>query len=367
MSQPPPDIEIPWWKTSFDHGEAEAVAECIRNRNLSQGPVVREFESALTAYLGVSDVVAVTSGSDALLLSLLASGIGPGDEVLVPKRSWIATAHAVHILGAVPVFVETLRNLPIIDVNDAERRLTHKTKAIIAVHVNGRAAPMDSLNALCAANRLKLIEDAAQALGSTDERHRLLGTMSQAGCFSLSVAKVISTGQGGFIATNDESFAGRLREMRTHGVESTHEPQAWSQPGFNFRMTDVLASIGLVQLRQLPERLRRLRRIYERYSEGLASSKSVRVIPLEEWEIGPYIEVMASNREGLQEFLMSRGIETRCFYPDQDGAKYWITTPEVNFSRAFQDDGLYLPSGPSLSDSEVDRVIRDIHLYEGRA
>ena len=367
MSIAPSNIEIPWWKTSFDHGEAEAAAECIRNRNLSQGPVVREFEVALQAYLGVSDVIAVTSGSDALVLSLLASGIRPGDEVLVPKRSWIATAHAVHILGAIPVFVETLRDRPIIDLDDAKRRITQGTRAIIAVHVNGRAAPMDSLNALCADNGLKLIEDAAQALGSTDEQHRLLGTMSQAGCFSLSVAKVISTGQGGFIATNDASFAGRLRDMRTHGVESTHEPQAWSMPGFNFRMTDVLASIGLVQLRQLPERLRRLRAIYERYSEGLASLESVRIIPLEEWEIGPYIESMASDREGLQEFLLARGIETRRFYPDQDGAKYWTTTPETGFSRAFQDEGLYLPSGPSLSDSEVDRVIREIHAYEGHA
>lgn len=355
---------MPWWSTAFDAGEAEAAAQAVRDRRLSQGPLVRDFERELAHYLNVPHVVAVSSGSSALLLSLLATGIGRGDEVIVPKRSWIATAHAVVLSGATPVFVETQKDMPLMDLSRLAEKVTSRTRAILPVHVNGRANDMDSLNEFARQRGLIVIEDAAQALGSHDSSGRPLGTLSAAGCFSLSVAKIISTGQGGFVATSDDEVAQRLRNQRTHGVEDTIEPDSWSSLGFNFRFTDVLASIGLVQLRALPDRVRRVREIYSMYEEGLAECDRVRLIPLQPWETGPYVEVLAEDRSALKMYLQMRGIETRLFYPDQDLASYLPGAEEQGFSRDLWRHGLYLPSGPSQSSEALAYVIEQVQQFD---
>jgi len=348
---------IPWWATNFTSGEAEAAAGAITNRHLSQGSVTELFEQALAKYLGVPHVVAVTSGTSALTLALMAHGIGPGDEVLVPNRTWIATAHSVQILGATPVFIDTEPDRPVMDVSTVHRHVTSRTKVVIPVHMNGRSVNMEAVNAFAAAAGLVVIEDAAQALGSRDQQGRALGTLSKAGCFSLSVAKIISTAQGGIVATRDAVIDARLRAIRTHGVENTIEPNTWIMPGFNFRFTDILASIGLVQLGLLPGRVNRQRQVYDLYEEGLKSSDSVRLIPQQVGEVGPYIEVLTKDRDRLVEFLKLRGIETRIFYPDLDTAPYWNFDEGLVNSRVFGQEGLYLPSGPSVTDEQIERVL----------
>ncbi|MBU6152173.1 MAG: DegT/DnrJ/EryC1/StrS family aminotransferase [Chloroflexi bacterium] len=355
---------IPWWATSFDHGESQAAAEAIDARRLSQGPLTRQFEEALADYLEVPHVIAVTSGTTALHLALLAHGIGPGDEVIVPNRTWIASAHAILHAGATPVFADTVPNLPIMDVADAARRVTERTKAIMPVHMNGRVVDMDAINRLCDQHGLVVIEDAAQALGSRDQFGRKAGALGEAGCFSLSVTKVMSTGQGGFIATCSSDLAQRMRNLRTHGVEDTVEPGTWQIPGHNFRFTDVLASIGIVQMSLLDDRLVRLESIQQHYAQGLAGLEFVRLIPMRAGEIGPYVEVLARDRLGLQHFLQERGVETRQFYPDLDTAPYWPSGIGLENSRLFGREGLYLPSGPSITDQQVDTVVCLVQEYE---
>jgi perosamine synthetase len=354
---------IPWWATSFTAGEADAAATAVTDRHISQGPLTALFEESLASYLGVPHVVAVTSGTSALTMALMAHGIGPGDEVLVPNRTWIATAHAVQILGATPVFVDTESRRPVMDVATAHRHLTPSSKAIIPVHMNGRSVEMDALNAFADTNDLIVIEDAAQALGSCDQQGRALGTLSKAGCFSLSVAKIISTGQGGFVATCDAEVDAQLRAIRTHGVENTVEPNTWVRPGFNFRFTDILASIGLVQLGLLPDRVRRQIEVFNLYEEGLKDCHSVRLLSQRSGEVGPYIEVLVEDRERLVQFLKSRGIETRTFYPDLDTASYWDLDERLVNSRVFGREGLYLPSGPSISDEQVERVLTSLKEF----
>ena len=243
--------KINWWQTEFTTGEAEAAARAISQGRLSQGELVAELEIKLGKYLGVRNVVATTSGSDALLLSLWAAGVLPGDEVLVPNRTWIATAHSVSLLGAIPIFVDTEVNQPVISLSDLKNKVTSRTKAVIPVHLNGRNAHIDEVLKFGEDFGIRVIEDAAQALGSKDSSGSFLGTKSLAGCFSLSVAKVISSGQGGFIATSHDDFAAQLRAMRTHGIENVIDPGEWGRLGFNFRFTDVLASIGLEQLKKM--------------------------------------------------------------------------------------------------------------------
>lgn len=192
-----------------------------------------------------------------------------------------------------------------------------------------------------------------------------MGTKSLAGCFSLSVAKVISSGQGGFIASNDDQFAAQLRLMRTHGVENVVEPKSWSRPGFNFRFTDVLASIGIEQFKKLDSRLNRLRQIHQRYADGLETIIGVDLIDVKvsQGEIGPYIEVLCKDRQALIEHLNNFEIETRSFYPDLDNAEYLNQNGGNANSKRFGREGLFLPSGPSLTDAQVDFVIKSLSNF----
>ena len=353
---------MPWWSNSFTNGEANAAMDAVNKRFLSQGPIVREFETRVSEYLGGVEVVATTSGTSALVMGLMALNIGHGDEVLMPDRTWIATAHAAHVLGAVPVFIEVEDSAPIMSINALERYLTDRTKAVIPVHMNGHDAHIAEVASFCEDNSLSLIEDAAQALGARN-KNGFLGCQSQVGCFSLSIAKVISSGQGGFAVTSDVDTAEQLRAIRTHGVENVLEA-TWVRPGLNFRFTDVLASIALVQLDLLPKRLDRLREIYFRYEEELKNIEGVSLIEenISAGEIGPYIEVMVDNRARWVKLLADRGIQTREFYPQLRVADYWLKpskTVETSFKNSdkYAEQGLYLPSGPSLTDAQITRAL----------
>lgn len=353
---------INWWSTSFGEREIALIGESIRSQCVSQGKVTERFESALAQFLGVNHVIAVSNGSSALLCALLAAGISHDDEVIIPNRTWIATAHAVRLLGARVVPVDVEQNRPIIDSSKIEAALTCKTKAIIPVHLNGRSADMVAIHEIANAHHLVVIEDAAQALGSRNSTG-LLGTQSDIGCFSLSVAKTISTGQGGFLATNSDIWAERLKAIRTHGVADTKDPKSWPMLGFNFRFTDVLASIGIEQLKLLPNRIKHLRELYQCYEEGLSRSP-FKLIPvkLEAGEVPVYNEFIVKDREKWINTLSANAIDTRPFYPDIDSASYLnVQTSDFVNSRVFSTKGIYLPSGPNLSLENAKSVISFIN------
>lgn len=351
------NILIPWWSTSFDNGEDLAVMQAIRNKNISQGDLTAELERLIGKYLGVPHVIAVTSGSSALLLALLANNIKPGDEVIVPNRTWVATAHAVKILGAKPIFVDTESAIQIIDIDKIEPKITKNTKAIIPVYMNGHSINIEKIRQIIGGRDIRIIEDAAQALGSKNINGDFLGTLGDAGCFSLSVAKIISTGQGGFVVTNNDEIAFRLRNMRTHGVENTIQVDEWGMLGFNFRFTDILASIGIIQLGLLDKRVERLKEIQSIYSEGLHDNEAVKLMPNSQNEIGPYIEVVAAERAVLMKKLKRNGIESRAFYPNLNLAHYMKSSQNFINSIRFNQDGLYLPSGPALTNNQIDKVL----------
>lgn len=348
---------IAWWRTTFGEEEIERVARAIRNEHVSQGPVVTEFEEQLAGYLGVPYVVATTSGSMAILMAVMAAGVGPGDEVIVPNRTWIATAHAPALLGARVRLVDVEADRPIIDPAKIEEAITPKTKAIIPVHLNGRSCDMKEINRIAKKYGLKVIEDAAQAMGSRNA-DGLLGTQSDMGCFSLSVAKIIATGQGGYIATRDKALHDKLQAIRTHGVGSVIDAE-WTQLGFNFRFTDVLASIGIVQLGRLAERIEKVKAIYLRYASAMKDLPFLKFIPvkIEAGEVPIYIEVLCKERVRLIAFLAEKGIQTRPFYPDLNRAKYLHDDSRYPNSEKFGQQGVFLPSGPDQSLHNVDKVL----------
>ena len=200
---------INWWSTEFGQEEITKITESISKKQISQGEVTKEFEERLAKYLNVKFVIACSSGSSSLLMALLAIGIKPNDEVIIPNRTWIAIAHAVKLLGARVIPVDVDKHIPLINVNKIEAVISKNTKAIIAVHMNGRDGKITSIKKIARKYNLNVIEDAAQAIGSKN-KFGMLGTQSDIGCFSLSTAKTIASGQGGFSVTNNKMLAKAL-------------------------------------------------------------------------------------------------------------------------------------------------------------
>jgi perosamine synthetase len=348
---------ISWWRTNFGEDEIRRIADSIRHEHISQGTVTAEFERSLAELFGVPYVVATTNGSMAILMALMAIGLKPGDEVIVPNRTWIATAHAPMLLGARVILVDVEKDRPIIDAAQIEGRITPRTKAIIPVHLNGRSAAMREINAIAEKHGLCVIEDAAQAMASRNS-DGFLGTQSHMGCFSLSVAKIISTGQGGYITTKDEALFRKLQSIRTHGVSDPINA-VWRELGFNFRFTDILASVGLAQIERLRERIEKVKAIYARYAAVMPELSFLKFLPvnLEAGEIPIYIEVLCPERDRLVEFLAQRGIQTRPFYPNLNVAPYFENAGNFPRSEVYGKQGLFLPSGPTQSPENIEKVL----------
>jgi len=244
---------IPFGAPWMGEAEEKAVAEVLRSGWLAHGPKVKEFEQAFAAYLGVKHAVSVSSCTAALHLSLLALGIGPGDEVIVPAQTHVATAHVVMYVGAKPVFADVEPGTGTISPASIRRGLTPRTKAIIVVHFAGLPCEMDDISKIAENNNLFLVEDCAHAVG-TKYRGRPAGTMGAAGCFSFYPVKHITTGEGGMLTTDDDRIAEQAYKQRAFGIDvpafCRQKPGVYDAPilGFNFRMTDIEAALGICQL-----------------------------------------------------------------------------------------------------------------------
>ena len=242
-------LNIRWWRTVFGVEEVGAVKKAFSMEYISQGPVTEQFEAKFAEAMDVPYAVATTSGSVALLMALMAMGIKRGDEVIVPNRTFIATAHAPLLLGARVVLVDVLRDVPVMDVALIKKKITSRTKAIMPVHLCGRAVNMSEIHLLAKAYGLSVIEDACQAMFSKNKTG-FLGTQSDAGCFSLGVTKLLSTGQGGIIVTRNRRTYEELKLVRNHGVPGTFDA-TYPRLGFNFKFTDIQAAIGSVSYTHL--------------------------------------------------------------------------------------------------------------------
>ena len=330
---------IPWWRTDFGERDIALVSEAIRNRHISQGPVTRKFEEVLAEILGVPYVCCTTSGTTALTMALMAAGVGAGDEVIVPNRTWIATAHAVLMTGAKVRLrdVDERGLLPMFPVE-------HTAKAELPVLLNGRHIGIPQ--------RL-VIEDACQAFPKPP--------WGVAACYSLSTAKLLPTGQGGFIATHNESIYRECLALRAHAIEDAFNPVPviWSRFGYNFRYTDIQAAIGLAQLETLDERIYRLREIRSWYAEGIPDH--FELLPCD--GVPLYTEILYPDSERLRLYLLGNGIQARPNYPSLDSAPYLHATGEFPNSRRFE-SGLTLPSGPAQTNADVKTVIECLHAYK---
>jgi dTDP-4-amino-4,6-dideoxygalactose transaminase len=355
--------KIPWWRTSFGEPELANIREAVLSERISQGPVTKRFEEQFAESLGVPYGVAATSGSASILMALMALGIRSGDEVIVPNRTWIATAHAVLMTGAKAVLADVRPDIPVLDVETLEDKITARTKAVIAVHLNGRATDMVALGRLAAKYGFLVIEDACQALYSrTAEGY--LGTLSTAGCFSFAVTKLVSTGQGGMVVTKDPKVYEQLSLVRNHGVTDIFT-DSWSQMGFNFKFTDLLASIGLAQLQRAPGRLIHMRAVYQRYLEAMEDLPFLKPVPIDVagGAVPLYAEFCCPDRIKLVEYLASQNIQTRPVPPSLEISGYIKSGGSFPNSRNFAKEAMYLPCGPEQPLENVDRVIEALKAY----
>ncbi len=306
----------------FGPEEEAAAAEALRSGWVTQGPRVAAFEQALAAVVGTSHAVAVTSATTGLHLALHAAGIGPGDEVVVPSLSFIATTNAVWMVGATPVFADVAAELPVVTSETIAQVLTPKTRAVIAVHQLGIPFDRRAISALCAARGLTLIEDAACAIGSL-HHGRPIAEDAALSVFSFHPRKVLTMGEGGAIATHRQDLAERLKRLRHHGMSVSdlqrHGQQApreqYLEPAFNYRMTDIQGAIGLVQLTRLEAILQRRRELAAGYDALLSDHDAV--LPLKPashdfWNVQTYcVRVPAQSRDIVLNALNGQGIGAR--------------------------------------------------------
>lgn len=337
--------------------EAEALREALSARRVTMGPLTAELEARLAAFLGVPHGVLVNNGASALVAALLACGVGPGDEVVVPGLTFIATANAARVLGARVRLVDVRPDRPLMDPEGLPAVLGPRTRVIVPVHLGGRAADLAGVLEAAAACGARVVEDAAQALGSRDA-HGPLGTRSGLGCFSLGVTKAVTTGEGGAVAAADPDMDRRVRCIRNNGAVSLADNR-FEGLGLNFRPLDLLAAVGLVRMQGIERTLERLRAVYRRYRDGLAGSKALRLIPVdvEGGEVPLWVEVLAADRDAVVRGLAARGIEARPYPPALCDVSHVGSPDPLPRARYFAAHGLVLPSGPDRTDEEVDRVL----------
>jgi perosamine synthetase len=360
-----PARTIPWWEPRIGPGEAALVADVLASHYVNEGEMTARFERALADLLGVQHVIAVTSGTVALALALRGLEIGPGDEVIVPDVTFIATANAVRLAGATPVLADVDPRTLTLDPEAMTRVLSSRTRAVIPVHVSGRAAAMTDILEIAWARGLAVVEDAAEALGS---RHhgRALGTLGDAGCFSFSPNKTITTGQGGAVATDDNALAARLRALKDQGrpVRGTGGDDLHPTLGFNFKLTNLQAAVGLGQLAMLEDRLARQQRTYRLYAEGLRDLPALRLPGFAAGECPQWVDALVEGRDALDRHLADQRMHCRRFWlPLHTQAPYRAPDEHFPHSTRLMPQALWLPSAFTLADDDVAAVCAAIRAF----
>jgi dTDP-4-amino-4,6-dideoxygalactose transaminase len=371
---------------AFDDAELSSILEVVDSEWITSGPRTLAFEKAFAEQAQATDAIAVANGTAALFLALKAAGVGPGDEVLCPSMTFVATAAAVVHCGAVPVFVD-IQGLvnPTLDVTDAKSKITPRTRAILPVHYAGIPADMDRLAALASGHGLLLIEDAAHAPGASFAG-RVCGSWGAAGCFSFFGNKNITTAEGGMITTSNPDIASRLRLLRSHGMTVTSWDREKGRPshydvleiGYNLRFDDIRAAIGLAQLKKLPEINRRRRELAALYNARFLESGLDVILPFSEipdfkkpaHHLYPVVFGSMAERDAVARFLEGEGIQTSLHYtPIHRLTAFRKLDAQVRLpvTEDFSSRELTLPLYPSLTDAQVDTIVSAVvRCYEDK-
>lgn len=350
----------------FDNEEIEAVKEVLNSGWLTQGEKVKRFEELVADYVGTRYAIAVNSGTSALYLSLLSLGIGVGDEVITSDFTFIATANVIELAGAKPVFVDINLDTYNLGVPQIEAKITERTKAIMPVHLFGQVADMKPILELASKYSLKIVEDAAPALGATHELNdevKQAGSFGDLGCFSFHPRKVITTGEGGMIVTNNDELAFRLLKLRNHGMDCQKGETDFVLAGFNNRMTEMQAAIGIAQMRKLGEIISRRQQLAQTYNELLSGIPWIKVphrLPNANHTYQSYVVTVKgdTDRDSLISRLSKSGIETTIgtyaiHETEYYRKKYSFQVNDFPNARVAFEQSLALPLYPRMSKDDV--------------
>ena len=356
--------------------EAEAVKIALERAYYGHAEKVVEFEEKLKDYLGAPDVVCVANGTAALHLACDALGLGPGDEVLVPSLTFVACFQAIAATGATPVACDVAPDTLLIDLNDARRRITSKTKAIMPVYYAGNPGDIDGLMKFSEELGLQVIEDAAHAFGSTYHGQKV-GSHGTMACFSFDSIKNITCGEGGALVINDPDVARLLRSKRLLGMErlsqaaTSWKDRSWlydvTTQGFRYHMSNINASIGLVQLEQVDGFIARRREICKAYQAEFRGMPGLRILNMDYDEVAPHIYVIRvedGKRDSLMGFLRDTDIETGVNYiPNHLHSFFAQEGPPLPEAEQAYEEILTLPLHAALSDDEMNKVIDSVREF----
>lgn len=360
-------FKIPVYKPTLSGNEKKYVNECLDSSWISsRGKFVSEFEQHFAKFVDANYASCVSNGTVALHLALLALGIGQGDEVIVPTFTYVASVNAIAYTGATPVFVDSLTNTWQMDPLDVQKKITPKTKAIMAVHLYGHPCEMDAISKIAKDNNIFLIEDCAEAIGSY-YKGKHVGIFGDIATFSFFGNKTITTGEGGMVVTNDATLHDRVVHFKGQGLAKYRE--YWHDViGYNYRMTNICAAIGLAQLEQIKNFLQKKREIASWYK------KELKGLPIEfHDEHGDVIHsywmcsiLLEENeeRDALREFMKKDGIETRpLFYPVHTMPMFSQNFNRFPIAESLARRGINLPSYPELTKNNIEFICGIIRKY----
>ena len=356
----------------MDKDEKKELLSVIDSGWFTEAKKTREFEKMFCDFTRSKYACAVTSGTAGLFLALKALDIGVGDEVIVPDFTFVASSNSIVETGAKPIFVDIEDKTLNMDLDEIKRKITKKTKAIMIVNFNGRVTNFTRLKNIAKKNNLKIVEDAAHSLGSWyKEIHQ--GTIGDIGVFSFSTPKIITTGQGGMIVTNNKKLYSKCIQLkdfgRKQGVKSTMKNSFDHEIiGYNFKFTEFQAAVGISQMRKLKKRIEIKRKMFRQYYDSLNDLKDVEFLETNLKKITPWmIDILLRSkkqRDELIEYLMKEGIETRIFYPPiHKLTPYKKSKNKFKITTDISERGLWLPSSSTLKQKDIDYICKKIHLF----
>lgn len=359
--------QIPVYQPYFSGNEKLYVNQCLDSTWISsKGQFINQFEEKFAQYIKSPHATSVCNGTVALHLALLALDIKPGDEIIVPTLTYVASVNTIVQSGAIPVFVDSIAETWQIDPKDVERKITKKTRAVMAVHLYGHPCDMKQLVEICKKHQLFLIEDCAEAFGTYyDGQH--VGTFGDIATFSFFGNKTLTTGEGGMVAMNNPDVYARAANLKNQGVSTNI--QYWHDIiGYNYRMTNICAAIGLAQLEKVDEILAKKRALAHRYQQELknlplSTHDEVGNVCHSYWMCSILLND-AKHRDPLRDHLQKVGIETRpLFYPAHKMPMYAGRGDQYPIAESLGSRGINLPSWPGMTEEQVEKVISSIREY----
>lgn len=371
--------KIPLFDLNFDEREKQAAIETIESKWISTGPKTATFEQKFAQMLHVEHAVALSNCTVALHLALKLVGVEPGDEVICPSLTFVATCNSIRYVDAIPVFADVKSaEEPTIDPVEIERLINPKTKAIVVMHYGGFACDMNEIMAIANANNLKVVEDACHAPLS-EYKGRKLGTIGDVGCFSFFSNKNISTGEGGMLVTNNEAYFNRAKLLRSHGMTTMSYERAKGHStaydvvefGYNYRMDDIRAAIGIVQLDKIEQDLQQRAEVRKWYIEGLKDCEDI-IIPFQNYSefssnyIFPIVlkNADAERRDAIRTKLADAGIQTSVHYPAvHHFSIYKAFYHDLPVTDRLDDSFITLPMYSKLSKDEVSYICSSVRHY----